>query len=100
MSDVNLACTFLLAVLLAGALRAFLAARISIFYLSLFAVSVMSAPLVLEQIGVLIPDAVLVLLGMLLLISGTLLRISGSSGHSFRCEPASHFGIVRPPISV
>lgn len=74
MSDVNLACTFLLAVLLAGALRAFLAARISIFYLSLFAVSVMSAPLVLDQIGVLIPDAVLVLLGMLLLISGTLLE--------------------------
>lgn len=29
-----------------------------------------------------------------------LVRISGSSGHSFRCEPASHFGIVRPPISV
>ena len=28
------------------------------------------------------------------------LRISGSSGHSFRCEPASHFGIIRPPISV
>ncbi|RVT45305.1 DUF2971 domain-containing protein [Rheinheimera sediminis] len=28
------------------------------------------------------------------------MRISGSSGHSFRCEPASHFGIVRPPISV
>jgi hypothetical protein len=40
MSDVNWACTFLLAVLVAGALRAFLAARISIFYLSLFAVSV------------------------------------------------------------
>ena len=74
MSDVYLACTFLLAVLLAEALRAFLAARISIFYLSLSAVSVMSAPLVLEQIGVLIPDAVLVLLGMILLISGTLLE--------------------------
>ncbi len=29
-----------------------------------------------------------------------LMRISGSSGHSFRCEPASHFGIIRPPISV
>ncbi len=28
------------------------------------------------------------------------MRISGSSGHSFRCEPASHFGIVRSPISV
>lgn len=74
MSDVTLACTFLLAVLLAGGLRAFLDRKIAIFYLSVFAVAVMSAPLLLEQIGVLIPDAALALLGMILLISGTLLE--------------------------
>jgi hypothetical protein len=33
-------------------------------------------------------------------ILGCTLRISGSSGHSFRCDPASHFGLVRPPVSV
>lgn len=74
MSDVNWACTFLLAVLVAGALRAFLDRNIAIFYLSVLAVAVMSAPLLLEQIGVLIPDAALALLGMILLISGTLLE--------------------------
>lgn len=74
MSDVTLACTILLAVLLAGALRAFTDRNIAIFYLSLFAVAVMCTPLALEHFGVVIPDAVLVLLGMLLLVSGTLLE--------------------------
>lgn len=36
----------------------------------------------------------------IILLRNTQLRISGSSGHPFRYDPASRFGIVRTPISV
>jgi len=32
-------------------------------------------------------------------LKASVLRISGSSGHPFRYGPATHFSIIRPPVS-
>ena len=84
MSDLLLALTCLLAVLSAGALRAYVDKNIGIFYITAFAVAVMALPLALEKFDIIIPDGFLILFATILLVLAKLID-QPPKAHNYKC---------------